>query len=154
MQPHLIFYSQCLFSYLCYNHIVVFHSVHTSPGFSLGSVCWAPIIRLIGRLWWDLIGRSVSVKCVVYTWTEDSLISCTVKRFVRVHSTRTEDTKTESDRTLNRMWPAHRHIRYRKSCAFVAYKLIPIYCKRIIGCVISASRTLHTHRSHKVAGMV
>lgn len=114
MQWRVIFYSQSLLGYLCYKDIVVFHSVHRSQGFSLGSVCWAPIIRLIGRLWRDLIGRSVSVKCVVYTWTEDSLINCTVKRFVRVHSTRTEDTKTASGRALNRMWPEHRHIQYRK----------------------------------------
>lgn len=104
--------SQCPLSHLSYNS-EVFHSVHTTQEFSMGSVCWAPIIRLIGRLRRDLIGRSVSVKCVVYTWTEDSLINCTVKRFVRVQSTRMTDTKAASGRTLKGMWPGHQHIQFR-----------------------------------------
>lgn len=107
------FYFKWLFSHLCFKDILVFHSSHTAQGFNLGSVCWAPIIRLIDRLWRVLIGRSVSVKRVVYTWTEDSLINCTVKRFVRVQSTRMGEIMAASGRTLKRMWPGHHHIRCR-----------------------------------------
>lgn len=77
----------------------VLWSVTVGKGFSLGSVSWAPIISLIGRMWGDLIGGSVSVKHLAYTWTEGSLINCTVKRFVRVQSPRTENTKRVTEHT-------------------------------------------------------